>query len=81
MLNSDSAIHLPTCNNFETIKSTINSHQSEEGVLTSPQFPELYPKCMNATYYFKGRPGQRVFLKFVLLELGDPERQVFFPLI
>eukprot|EP00108_Taenia_solium_P010360 TsM_000204400 transcript=TsM_000204400 gene=TsM_000204400 len=74
ILNSDSASLQQGCNAPEIVEVIIDSHQTEEGVLTSPRFPELYPKCVNGTYYFRGRSGQRVFLKFVLLELGDYER-------
>ncbi|CDS42987.1 cubilin [Echinococcus multilocularis] len=74
ILNSDSASLQQGCNAPEVLEMIIDSHRTEEGVLTSPRFPELYPKCVNGTYYFRGRSGQRVFLKFVLLELGDYER-------
>lgn len=81
IFNSDSASMQQACNSPEIIETIIDSHHAEEGVLTSPQFPELYPKCINATFYFRGRSEQRVFLKFVLLELGDFERQALFQFI
>ncbi|VDL21511.1 unnamed protein product [Hymenolepis diminuta] len=74
IFNSDSAISQQTCNAPEIFDSIIDSNNAEEGVITSPNFPDIYPKCVNAKFYFRGRSGQRVFLKFVLLELGDHEQ-------
>uniref|UniRef100_A0A5K3EV16 CUB domain-containing protein n=1 Tax=Mesocestoides corti TaxID=53468 RepID=A0A5K3EV16_MESCO len=74
ILNSDSANPRQACNSLETLETIIDAYKADEGSLASPKFPELYPKCINSTYYFRGRPGQRVFLRFVLLELGDTER-------
>ncbi|VDN96335.1 unnamed protein product [Rodentolepis nana] len=74
IFNSDSAIPPQTCNTPEIFDSIIDSNNSEEGVLTSPNFPEIYPKCVKATFYFRGRSDQRVHLKFAVLELGEHEQ-------
>ncbi len=55
---------------------SIQAWESREGLITSPLFPDPYPKCVNATYFFRGGPGQKVVLEFKLLEIGDPNRYV-----
>ncbi|KAM3179352.1 hypothetical protein ACTXT7_000753 [Hymenolepis weldensis] len=65
IFNSDSAIPQQACNAPEIFDSIIDSNIAEEGIITSPNFPGIYPKCVNAKFYFRGRSGQR---------LGDHEQ-------
>nr|VZI07582.1 unnamed protein product [Spirometra erinaceieuropaei] len=77
ILNSDSAALLQPCRQQDPnlhFTTVLSSTKSTEGTITSPYFPSPYPKCTNATIFFHGQPHERVYLQFLLLELGDHTR-------
>lgn len=74
-LNSDSAAPRHFCTTQEHVLENIYFNpKNQEGDILSPLFPDSYPKCVTATYYFFGGPGHRVSVTFKFLEIGDSER-------
>ncbi|TNN18821.1 Cubilin isoform 2 [Schistosoma japonicum] len=44
-----------------------------EGIIHSPNFPEIYPPSTIAMYTFIGQPTEKVLVKFLFLELGNSD--------
>ncbi|XP_049855573.1 suppressor of lurcher protein 1-like [Schistocerca gregaria] len=44
---------------------SFNGSEAARGYVTSPNFPGLYPRDTECHFFFHGRPGQRIALRFV----------------
>ncbi|KAF5403527.1 hypothetical protein PHET_02930 [Paragonimus heterotremus] len=55
----------------EEIIHSGNTDFQKRGSIHSPGYPNRYPISVSKTYTFIGKPHENVFIKFVMLELGD----------
>lgn len=65
-----------TCTDSACSQEFISTPESTTGSFGSPLYPDPYPAYVMCRFFFRGRPGERVQISFIDLDLsytaGDP---------